>query len=39
MRHGEIVEHGPSGTIIGEPVAAYTRALIEAIPGGRIFKA
>ncbi len=39
MRHGEIVEHGLSGTIIGQPAAAYTRALIEAIPGGRLFKA
>ncbi len=39
MRGGEIVEQGPSGTVIGQPSAAYTKALIAAIPGGNIFKA
>ncbi len=38
MRGGAIVEHGPSLDVLTKPTVAYTRALIEAIPGGRIFK-
>ena len=37
MRGGEVVEYGPSRDVLTEPSVAYTRALIEAIPGGRIF--
>jgi ABC-type glutathione transport system ATPase component len=33
MRHGEIVEMGPPMAIFGSPQHAYTRALIDAIPG------
>ena len=38
MRQGEIVEYGPSSEVLTNPSVAYTRTLIEAIPGGDIFK-
>jgi peptide/nickel transport system ATP-binding protein len=33
MHRGEIVEIGPACDIFGNPQNAYTRSLIEAIPG------
>ena len=38
MRGGEIVEVGPSRDVLTAPSVAYTRALIAAIPGNRVFK-
>ncbi len=38
MRGGAIVEYGPAADVLTNPAEAYTRALIDAIPGGRIFK-
>lgn len=35
MRHGEIVEHGPSEQIFGDPRHDYTRGLLKAIPSVR----
>ncbi|OIJ63105.1 dipeptide ABC transporter ATP-binding protein [Streptomyces mangrovisoli] len=32
MRHGRAVEHGPVGTVLGAPRAAYTRELLGAVP-------
>ncbi|MEU6401346.1 ABC transporter ATP-binding protein [Streptomyces sp. NPDC046985] len=32
MRRGRAVEHGPVGTVLGAPVDAYTRALLDAVP-------
>lgn len=32
MHHGRIVEHGPAGQVIDEPVDEYTRKLIGAVP-------
>ncbi|MFI1096677.1 dipeptide ABC transporter ATP-binding protein [Streptomyces sp. NPDC020917] len=32
MRHGAAVERGPVGTVLAEPAAAYTRALLTAVP-------
>ncbi|MFE1881971.1 dipeptide ABC transporter ATP-binding protein [Streptomyces diastatochromogenes] len=32
MRHGRAVEHGPVGTVLGAPVQAYTRELLDAVP-------
>jgi ABC-type glutathione transport system ATPase component len=34
MRHGRIVESGAVGEVLGNPVHAYTRALIAAVPRG-----
>ena len=34
MKDGEIVEHGPTHDVFGRPQHAYTKALLEAIPGG-----
>jgi oligopeptide/dipeptide ABC transporter ATP-binding protein len=33
MRHGSIVEEGPTDVILARPTAAYTRMLLDAIPG------
>jgi len=33
LRRGETVEQGPAVQVFGSPASAYTRALIEAIPG------
>ncbi|MBJ9976358.1 ABC transporter ATP-binding protein [Pseudomonas sp. S75] len=33
LRRGEVVEQGPAVQVFGQPTSAYTRALIEAIPG------
>ncbi|MGJ5753509.1 peptide/nickel transport system ATP-binding protein [Streptomyces puniciscabiei] len=32
MRHGRVVEHGPVGTVLAAPSAAYTRELLDAVP-------
>ncbi|MFC8570094.1 dipeptide ABC transporter ATP-binding protein [Streptomyces sp. NPDC057245] len=32
MRHGRAVEHGPVGSVLGSPAAAYTRALLKSVP-------
>ncbi|UGV25603.1 ABC transporter ATP-binding protein [Rhodopseudomonas boonkerdii] len=37
MRRGEIVEQGPTQTIFENPGNDYTRALLDAIPGQRMF--
>jgi peptide/nickel transport system ATP-binding protein len=31
---GEVVEHGLAGEVFGNPQHAYTRALLDSIPGG-----
>jgi peptide/nickel transport system ATP-binding protein len=33
LRGGRVVEHGATGQVFGNPQAAYTRELLEAIPG------
>ncbi|WP_372094819.1 ABC transporter ATP-binding protein [Tistrella mobilis] len=33
MRHGKVVEAGPGRTVLARPSHAYTRSLIEAVPG------
>jgi len=33
MRHGRIVEAGPTDVVLERPTAAYTRMLVESIPG------
>jgi peptide/nickel transport system ATP-binding protein len=37
MRRGEIVEQGPTQSIFQNPQDAYTRALLDAIPGRALF--
>ncbi|QUS38793.1 ABC transporter ATP-binding protein [Tardiphaga alba] len=37
MRRGEIVEQGPTQTIFESPSDAYTKALLDAIPGRSLF--
>jgi peptide/nickel transport system ATP-binding protein len=39
MKDGEIVEHGPTHDVFGRPQHAYTKALLEAIPGGEFARA
>ncbi|HYP72627.1 MAG TPA: ATP-binding cassette domain-containing protein, partial [Microbacterium sp.] len=36
MQRGRLVEFGPAGRVFDEPRAAYTRALLDAIPGGAL---
>jgi peptide/nickel transport system ATP-binding protein len=33
MRHGEVVEAGDAGTVLNQPQADYTKALVAAVPG------
>ncbi|MNM18659.1 Glutathione import ATP-binding protein GsiA [compost metagenome] len=33
LQRGQVVEQGPAVQVFGQPASAYTRALIEAIPG------
>jgi len=35
MHRGEVVEEGPTARIFGAPAHAYTRALLESVPGRR----
>ena len=35
LRRGRVVEHGPTAEVFADPQAQYTRALLDAIPGGR----
>ncbi len=37
MQHGKIIEEGRANNVYANPAASYTRQLIEAIPGKRIF--
>ncbi len=39
LERGRIVESGPSRELFGEPEHAYTRALIDAVPGGGLLSA
>ncbi len=32
LRHGEVVEQGPAGEVLGRPQHAYTKALLAAVP-------
>jgi peptide/nickel transport system ATP-binding protein len=34
MRHGRVVESGPTRTVLGSPAHSYTQALIAAVPKG-----
>jgi peptide/nickel transport system ATP-binding protein len=36
MRHGKVVEHGPTRDIFASPSSDYTRALLAAIPGRQV---
>lgn len=36
LRRGELVETGPTDSVLAHPEHPYTQALIEAIPGGRL---
>jgi len=38
MYQGKIVEHGPTRAVIGAPQHAYTRALLNALPEGKVPK-
>ena len=36
MQHGRLVEHATTDEVFGNPQTAYTRALLDAIPGGKL---
>ena len=36
MQHGKLVEHATTDEVFGNPKTAYTRALLDAIPGGKL---
>ncbi|MGI6246551.1 MAG: dipeptide ABC transporter ATP-binding protein [Pseudochelatococcus sp.] len=36
LRHGRVVERGPSAQVFGHPAEAYTRELLDAAPGRRL---
>ena len=36
MQEGRVVEHAPAAELFAEPREAYTRSLLDAIPGGSI---
>ncbi|UXZ94529.1 ABC transporter ATP-binding protein [Pseudomonas phytophila] len=33
MQHGQLVEYGPAGQVLGNPQHSYTRQLMDAVPG------
>ncbi len=35
LNHGEVVEQGPTADVLGRPAAAYTRLLLDSVPGAR----
>lgn len=37
LLHGEVVEHGPVNSVFESPRSAYTRKLVDSVPGGRTF--
>jgi peptide/nickel transport system ATP-binding protein len=39
MRHGKIVEMGPSDEVLFAPKSDYTKLLIDSIPGQALFSA
>lgn len=38
LYHGEVVEHGTTAAVFENPVAPYTRTLIDSVPGGPAFR-
>ncbi|MCD5972628.1 ABC transporter ATP-binding protein [Pseudomonas quasicaspiana] len=33
MQHGQLIEYGPAGQVLGNPQHSYTRQLMDAVPG------